>query len=146
MLLPGNRQLWTSNPNLHSSLVDTTFYLFAFLFAIFLVCLLAYLLASLFLCLPCLLRLSALCLFICTSHLSLPLLVCWFFIFAFACTQMEQGRMELRHGFPGTSKKGCKRKHVDLSQAVVASRFRSQVFPFWLCTLLNPFLPPPVLP
>ena len=49
--------------------------LFTCLFAILLVCLLACLLASLYQCLPCLSRLSALCLFIRTSHLFLPLLV-----------------------------------------------------------------------
>ena len=49
---------WTFDPNLHLSLVDTTF-----CFAFSLVCLLACLLAFLFLCLPCLSCLSALCLF-----------------------------------------------------------------------------------
>ena len=44
--------------------------------------------------------------FICTSHLFLSLLVCWFLVFAFACTHMEQGRMELEHSFSGASKKG----------------------------------------
>ena len=44
-------KLWTFNPNLHLSLVDTTF------------CLLSCLLSFLFLCLPCPSCLSALCLF-----------------------------------------------------------------------------------
>ena len=44
--------------------------------------------------------------FICSLHLSFPLLVCWFLFFAFACTYMERGCMELGHGLLGTSKKG----------------------------------------
>ena len=36
----------------------------------------------------------------------LPLLVYWFLVFAFGCTHMERGRMELGHGLPGVSKKG----------------------------------------
>ena len=94
-------KLWTFDPNLHLSLADTTFCLLSCLFAFSLVCWLscffachvyhAYLLYALF---------------ICTLHLFLPLLVCWFLIFAFACTHMERGRMELRHGLLGTSKKG----------------------------------------
>ena len=40
-------------------------------------------------------------------HISFfPLLVCWFLVFAFACTHMKGGRMELGHGLPGASKKG----------------------------------------
>ena len=87
------------------------------LFAFLLVCLLSCLLACLFvylmayhvschvLCLPfpclCFMPFShALCIFF------LPLLVCWFFVFAFACTDMEQGRMELGHGLLGASKMG----------------------------------------
>ena len=76
------------------------------LFAFLLVFLFACLLAFLFLCLPCLSCLSALCLFICSLPLFLLLLVCWLLVFAFACTHMEQGHIELGHGLPGTSKKG----------------------------------------
>ena len=36
----------------------------------------------------------------------LPFLVYWFLVFAFACTHMERGRMELGHGLLGASKKG----------------------------------------
>ena len=60
-------KLWAFDPNLHLSLMDTTFYLLACLpsrlFAFSIVCLLACLLAFLFLCLPCLSCLSASCLF-----------------------------------------------------------------------------------
>ena len=76
------------------------------LFIFLLVCLLACLLAFLFLFLPCLLCLSALYLFHMLFASFLPLLVCWFLVFAFACTHIERGRMELRHDLPGTSKKG----------------------------------------
>ena len=44
--------------------------------------------------------------FICSLHLSFPLLVCWFLFFAFACTYMGRGCMKLGHGLLGTSKKG----------------------------------------
>ena len=57
--------------------------------------------------LPCLSCLSALCLFICFLHLFLPLPVCWFLVFAFAYTHMEQWCMELGHDLPGTSKNGA---------------------------------------
>ena len=104
-------KLWKFDPNLHLSLVDTTFCLPFFIFC--LLCLLS-----------CLFSFSLVCLlscffachvyhayllyasFICPLHLFLPLLVYLFLVFAFACTHMEQGRMELRHGLPGTSKKG----------------------------------------
>ena len=81
--------------------------LLSYLFAFLLVCLLTYLLAFLFLCLPCLLCLSALCLF----HMlfaSFPSIFffCWFLVFTFACTHMERGRIELGHGLLSASKKG----------------------------------------
>ena len=75
-------------------------------FAFLLVCFFACLLAFLFLCLPCLSCLFALCLFICSLHLFLLLLVCWLLVFAFACTHMEQGHIELGHDLPGASKEG----------------------------------------
>ena len=48
------------------------------------------------------------CLFACLFaflFLFLPLLICWFLVFAFACTHMERGSMELGHDLPGASKK-----------------------------------------
>ena len=94
-------KLWTFDPNLHLSLLDTIFCLLSCLFAFLHICLLscffdchvyyAYLLYTTF---------------ICSLHLFLPLLVYWFLVFAFACTHMEWGRMEIGHGFPGASKKG----------------------------------------
>ena len=108
-------------------------------FVRFLACLLAFLL-----CLPYLSHSSVLVLFIYSLHLFLPLLVCWFLVFAFAYTHMERGRMELGHDFQGS----CKRDTDScmwLSQAAMFSRFKSLGFPIWLCTLFNPFLPPPFL-
>ena len=94
-------KLWTFDPNLHLSLVDTTFCLFSCFFAFSLVCVLfcffachvyhGYLLYTFF---------------ICSLHLFLPLLVCWFLVFAFTCTHMERGCMELGHCLPSASKKG----------------------------------------
>ena len=95
-------KLWTPNPNLHLSLADTTFCLLSYLFAFLLVCSLscffachvyhAYLLYASF---------------ICSLHLFLPLLVCRFLVFAFPCTHMEWGCIELTHGLPCASKKGA---------------------------------------
>ena len=99
-------KLWIFDLNLHLSLADTTFCLF--------VCLLSRLFVHLtcpischIQCLPCLSCLSALCLFICSLHHFLPFLVCWFLVFTFACTHMEQECIELGHGLPGASKDGA---------------------------------------
>ena len=143
-------KLWTFDLNLHFSLGDTTFCSLSCLFAFLLV----WLLSCLFVfSLVCLLS----CFFVChvyhvylfyasfiySLHLFLPLLVYWFLIFAFACTHMKRGRVELGHDLPGASKKGY--EHVDISQTARFSRYRSLAFPFCLCTLSNPFLPPPFL-
>ena len=122
------------------SLVDTTFCLLSWMFAFSLVC-----------PHPCfyvchiyhvyLLHASIMC----SLHLFLPLLACWFLVFTFACTHMERGRMELGHGLPSASK-GDTDARMWLSQAAVVSRFRMLASPFWLCTLLNYFIPPPFLP
>ena len=107
-------KLWISDPNLHFPPVDTIFCLLFRLFSFLLVCLLSYLFAFLLICLhPCfytchvyhayLLYAS----FICSLHLFLPLLVCWFLVFDFVSTHTEQGCTELGHGLLGTSKKGA---------------------------------------
>ena len=93
--------LWTFDPNLHLSLMDTTFY-FLFLLVYLLACSLAFLFFACHVYHAYLLYVS----FICTLHLFLPLFVCWFLVFAFACTHTKRGRMELRHGLLGSSKKG----------------------------------------
>ena len=43
---------------------------------------------------------------LCSLHLFLPWLVRCFHVFAFACTHMERGCMELGYVLPGTSKRG----------------------------------------
>ena len=92
--------LWTSDPNLHLSLADTTlvclFVCYLALFPFFLtsyVCHVnhVYLIYSSLLC---------------SLRLFLPWLVYWFLVFAFACTHMEWGCLELGHGLPGTNKRG----------------------------------------
>ena len=109
-------KLWTFDPNLHFSLVETTFCLPSYFVRLF-VCLSICLLSRLFvhlaclipchlLCLPCLSYLSIYAPFICSLYLFLPLLVSQFLVFAFACTHMERGCMELKHDLPGASKKG----------------------------------------
>ena len=88
-------KLCTFDPNLHLSLTDTTFCSFSCLFA----------------CFPIMLSMSIM--LICFMHFHilfasfLPLLVCWFLVFAFACTHIERRRMELGHDLLGASKKGA---------------------------------------
>ena len=95
------KKLWTFNPNLHLSLVNTTYCLLSCLFAFLLVCLLS----CFFACFTCML----VC-FIPIAHYLrnsfFPLLVYGFLVFAFPCTHMERGCMELGHSLPGANKKG----------------------------------------
>ena len=70
---------WTSDPNLHLSLADTTFCLLSCLFSFSFVSLLSCFFAC-YVYHAYLLYAS----FICSLHLFLPLLVYWFLIFAFA--------------------------------------------------------------
>ena len=117
-------KLWTSDPNLHLSPVNTTFCLPFYLFVFFLVCLFACLLYSFLVCLFACLSCGSSCLlpyailaisillvcFVPFAHdlhiFFFPLLVCWFLVLVFACTHMEWGRMELGHSLLGASKKG----------------------------------------
>ena len=97
-------KLWTFDPNLHFSLMDTTFCL------LFFVCLTSCLFACfLVLCLPCLSCLSALRLlymhFASFSSIACLLVSCLCLCLCMY-THMEQGCMELGHGHPGASKKG----------------------------------------
>ena len=122
-------KIWTPDPNLHLSPMDTTFCwpfcLLTFLVVCFLVRLLSCLSAYLYL--SCLLPYAMLAIsillvffvpfahYLCISFF--PLLVCWFLVLVFACTHMKQGRIELGHGLPGTSKMGedatCRYKPSD---------------------------------
>ena len=129
-------KLWTFDPNLNLSLMNTTFCFFSFSFAFSPVCLLS--------CYACHVYHAHLflCLFMNYLHLFIPLLVCWFLVSAFARKHMERGRMELGHGFPGASKKDTN-ACMWLSQVAIVSRFRSLASPLWLYTLFKPpsFLP-----
>ena len=96
-------KLWTFDPNLHFSLVDTTF---CFLFCLF-AFLLVYLISGFFAChvyhayLICFMSpLYAFCIF------SFHRLFAGFLSIAFPCTHLEQGCIELGHDLPGTREKG----------------------------------------
>ena len=132
-------KLWTFNfkptlvPHGHHILFDNL-----------LVCLFTCLLAFL-LCLPCLSRLSTLCLFY-TLFAPFLSIACLLVSCLCLCMYTYGARMHrARALFPRHKQKGRGRKHVDIIQAAAVSRFRSLVFPIWICTRLNPFLPPPVL-
>ena len=123
-------KLRTFDPNLHLSLMDTTFCVFL------LICLFVCLFGFLLVCLPCLSCLRFMpfrTLF--ASFPSTTLLVSCLCL----CIYAHGARMRgARVRFPKHKQKGHGCKHVDMSQAVMFSRFRNLVFPTWLCTLLNP--------
>ena len=140
---------WTSDSDLHL-FPHGHHLLFAFflvcLFACFLVCLPSSLLSYLVVChvsghLLCLLRLYASLLYThwaLSMHLFLSI-AC--LLASCLCLYMytHGARMHGATAWPPRRKqKGYKCKHVDMSQAAMFSRFRGQVSPIWLCTLLNP--------
>ena len=122
-------KLWTSDPNLHLSLVGTTFCLFSCLFAFYLfVCYLACLSSHLFapsiLCLPCLSCLPALRLFY-TFFSHFPSVVCLLVSCLCLCMYTYGARMHrARARSPSYKEKGRGCEYVDISQAAVFSRFR----------------------
>ena len=104
------------------------------LFAFLLVCLLACLLAFLFLCLQCLSCLSTLCL----VHMLYASLSfhCLFVGFLFLPSHVHT-HGERTHGARARSPR-CKQKgqgceHVDISEAAMFSRFKGLASPIWLC-------------
>ena len=112
--------------------------LFASLLAILLICHIVCLLASLFLCLPYLSCLSASCLYH-VLFASFPSIACLLVSCLCLCMYTHGARTHgARERSPKCKQRGCGRKHVDLSQAAVASRFRGLASPIWLYTLLNP--------
>ena len=128
-------ELWTFDPSLHLSLVNTTF-------CCFFACLLSCPLAFLFVCLSLfvmslshamhivsilLVCFAPFAYYLCISFF--PLLVYWFLVFAYPCTHIAR-TLGARAWSPRCKRKGRKVKHVDLSQEVAFSRFRSLVFPF----------------
>ena len=108
------------------------------LFVFSLVCLLAYLLAFLFLCLLCLSCLSSLCIF----HMlfaSFPSIACLLVSCLCLCMYTHGARMHgARAWSPKCKQKGQRHKHVDISQVEMFISFRGLASPIWLCTLLNP--------
>ena len=97
-------KLWTFDPNLHLSIVDTSFCVFSCLFAFSFVCSHPYFYA-------CHVYHAYLlyAYFIHTLHIFLPLLACWFLVFAFVCMHVKRGHFELGHNLPSVSKKGADR-------------------------------------
>ena len=106
--------------------------------AFLLVCLLTCLLAFLFLCLPCLSCLSALCHF----HMlfaSFPSIACLLVSCLCLCMYTHGARTQ----GPRARSPKCKQKErgceqVYTSQVAMFNRFRGPASPIWLCTLLNP--------
>ena len=104
------------------------------LFAFLLVCLLACLLAFLFLCLQCLSCLSTLCL----VHMLYASLSfhCLFVGFLFLPSHVHT-HGERTHGArarsPRRKQKGQGCEHMDISQTAVFSRFKGLASPIWLC-------------
>ena len=133
-------KLWTFDLNLHLSLIDITFCVLSCLFALQFMCLLSHVL-----CLPCLSCLSASCPFhmlfaYFSSTACLPVSCLCLYMYAHGARMLGARARTPRH-----KQKGRGHEHLDMSQATVASRFRALVFPIWLCTPLNPSLPPPFL-
>ena len=112
-------RLWTFNPNLHCPSWTPPF-----------VCFLACLIAFLFLCLPCLSCLFVLCL----SHMlfaSFPSITCLLVSCLCLCMYTHGVKMlGARAQSPRRKQKGREGEHVEISQVVVFSRFKSLVYPF----------------
>ena len=120
------------DPNLHLSLVDTTFHLLSCLFAFSLICLLS-------------------CFFAChvyyayllyAFHMffaSFPSITCLLVSYLCLCMYTYGARMHrARAQSPRRKQKGQGCKHVDISQAAMFSSFRGLASLIWLCTHLNP--------
>ena len=109
-------KIWTPNPNLHLSPVDTTFcWLFCYACHIYLACLL---------CTLCILSthlfISNACLLVSCSCL------CMYTLGA------RMHRAKVRS--PRCKQKGQGCEHMDISQVAMFSRFRGLASPIWLCT------------
>ena len=104
--------------NLHLSLADTIFCLFPCLFSFLLVCLLS--------CYNCYVYHAYLLYasFTYPLHPFLPLLVCWFLVFTFACTHMEWGRLELGQYLPSASEKGADASMLIWAKVLCSIGFR----------------------
>ena len=122
-------KLWTSDQNLHLSVMNITFCLISCLFAFLLICLLscffahhAYHAYSLY-----------------AFHMlfeSFPSIACLLVSCLYLCMYTHEARtLGVRAQSPRRKQKGHGCKHVDISQAVMFSRFRRLAFPFWLYSL-----------
>ena len=138
-------KLWTFDPNLHLSLVDTIFCMPSFLFACFLVCLptssLAYLVACHVSChILCLLRLYVCLLYThCALSMHLFLSIACLLVSCLCLCMYSHGArtLAIRAQSLRYKQKGWGCEHVDKSQAAMFNRFRGLASPIWLCTLLN---------
>ena len=146
-------KLWTFDPNLHLSLVDTTFCLPFYLFVFFLVYLLACLLSCflVFLSILWLVMSPAICYachvyhacllyasFACFVHLS-PSIAC-LLVFCLCLFMNTHGVRAhgVRARSPRRKQKGRGCELVDISQAAMFSSFRGLASSIWLCTLRMP--------
>ena len=94
------KKLWTFDPNLHLSLMDTTLVYLLSCFVSFFACILVSMFAMSIMFIYFMPLSYAL-------HISFfPLLFCWFLVFIFACTYIKRGCTELGHDLPSASKKG----------------------------------------
>ena len=115
-------KLWTFDPNLHLSLVNTTFCLPFRLFACFLVSL-----SAMSIMLICFIPLSS---FICSLHL-FPSIACLLVPYLCLCMYTHGVRMlGDRAQSPRHKQKGCKCEHVEISQAAIFNRITSLAFSF----------------
>ena len=133
-------KLWTSDPNLHLSLADTTFCLFLCFLPFLLICLLSplvvcpypyfyachiYLACSLFILL-----------LLCSHFPSIACQLVFLFLPFHVHIWSEDAWSWARS--PRRKQKGLRCKHANISQAAMFSRFRGLASPIWFCTLLNP--------
>ena len=133
--------LLVCRPCFNTMKLHTIFCFLSCLFTFLLVCLLTCLLTSLSLCLPCISCLFALCLL----HMlfaSFPSIACLLVSCLCLCMYTHGARAR----FLRRKQKERECKHVDMSKVTMFNRFKSLVFPIWLCTLLNPSPSSPLTP
>ena len=132
-------KLWIFDPNLHLSLVDTSFCSLSCLFTHLLVCLLY-------------------CSFACHAYHTyllyafsyafalLPSIACLLVCLSFCLCMYTHGVKT--YGTRAWSPRQAKRGQVEACQyepSGYVQKVQKSSFPIWLCTLLNPFLPSPFL-
>ena len=123
-------KLWTSDPNLNLSLVDTTFFF----------CFLTCLSSRLFACfIVSLLAMSTMLIHFMPFYMlfaSFPSIACLLASCLCLCMYTHGARTyRARAWSPRRKQKGCGCEHVSIRQAAVFSRFRGPAFPIWFCTL-----------